>query len=277
MNGAGKRRTFKLGRAPRSYDPRVPHMSALMAGKNLTPPPAEVDNTKGMPADLGMLLNDNLGDSTCAAVYHAIQVWTFNATKGAMMDTEPDSDVELLYEFACGYNPKIPGEGPGGTVQQVLKYLLKNGFPTGTDGKTTLRIAGFIEIDPRNIDDVKRAIWNCGCAYIGFQVPASIMPPGQEPPKVWTVDPDNTQIVGGHAVVLAGYSAQGARVISWGSYYTMTWDFFAKYVDEVYAIAEQDWIEATGKTPGGLTVQQIEDQMQALRERPSSSLSSLSS
>ena len=28
----------------------------------------------------------------------------------------------------------------------------------------------------------------------------------------------------------------------------MTWDFFAKYVDEVYAIADQDYVDATGKT-----------------------------
>ena len=269
---ADTKRTFRLGRTPRAYDPRVPHMSALMAGKTLTPPPATVDNTQGMPQDLGMMLNDNLGDCTCAAVYHAIQVWSFNSSKGAKMDTEPDSDVELLYEKACGYNPKTPGEGPGGNEQKVLTYLLRHGAPCGADGKTCNKIVAFVEVDPRSTDDVKRAIWNCGVAYIGFSVQASIMPAGQEPPKIWTVDPNNTQIVGGHAVVLAGYSAQGARVISWGSYYTMTWDFFAKYVDEVYAIADQDWFDATGKTPGGLTLQQLQEQMQALKGDPSQAM-----
>jgi hypothetical protein len=78
------------------------------------------------------------------------------------------------------------------------------------------------------------------------------------------VDPHNSKIIGGHAVVLAGYDAKGARVISWGQYYTMTWDFFAKFVDEVYAIADQDWVEATGKTPGGLSLADLEKQMQAL-------------
>jgi len=267
---AEAKRTFRLGRTARTYDPRVPHMSALLAGKPaLPPPPATVDNTKGMPADLGMMLNDTLGDCTCAAVYHAIQVWTFNSSGGKNMDTEPDSDVEKLYELACGYNPKTPGEGPGGNEQHVLKYLLQHGAPCGPSGSTCNKIAAFVEVDPRNTDDVKRAIWNCGVAYIGFAVPASLMPPGQEPPKVWKVDPNNTQMVGGHAVVLAGYDASGARVISWGSYYTMTWDFFAKYVDEVYAIADPDWADATGKTPGGLSMQQLEEQMQALKGSPS--------
>jgi hypothetical protein len=266
---AETKRTFRLGRTARSFDPRVPHMSALMAGKQLPAPPASVDYTKGMPQDLGMMLNDTLGDCTCAAVYHAIQVWTFNASKGAKMETEPDGDVKKLYELACGYNPNTPGEGPGGNEQHVLKYLLQRGAPTGAGGNTSNKISAFVEVDPRNTDDVKRAINDCGVAYIGFSVPASIMPQGQEPPKVWKVDPSNTQIVGGHAVVLPGYSAEGVRVISWGSYYTMAWDFFAKYVDEVYAIADQTWIAAKGTTPGGLTLPQLEAQMQALQGVPS--------
>src|SRR5271154_6174887 len=103
------RRTFKLGRTPRAYDPRVPHMSALLAGKTLPVPPSSVDYTKGMPANLGVMLNDTLGDCTCAAFYHALQVWTFNVTKGKAIDTEPDIDVKKLYELACGYNPNTPG------------------------------------------------------------------------------------------------------------------------------------------------------------------------
>jgi hypothetical protein len=45
----------------------------------------------------------------------------------------------------------------------------------------------------------------------------------------------------------------------------MTWEFFGKYVDEVYAISDQAWIAATGKTPGGLTLKDLETQMGALR------------
>jgi hypothetical protein len=36
------------------------------------------------------------------------------------------------------------------------------------------------------------------------------------------VQNQDTQIAGGHAVVLAGYDNNGARVISCGQYYTMT-------------------------------------------------------
>lgn len=257
---------FKLGRLARAYDPRVPHLSALLAEKTLTPPPASVDYTKGMPQNLGMMLNDTLGDCTCAAVYHAIQVWSFNAT--GTMDSEPDSDVEKLYELACGYNPKVSGEGPGGNEQHVLRYLLTRGAPIGPSGASTNKITAFVEVDRRITDDVKRTINDCGVAYIGFNVPDYIMPAGQDPPAVWDYKPSNAhaKIVGGHAVVLAGYDANGARVISWGQYYTMTWAFFEKWVDEVYAIADQIWIDAKGTTPGGLTLAQLEEQMQALKQ-----------
>ncbi|HEX3882942.1 MAG TPA: hypothetical protein VHW66_09810 [Stellaceae bacterium] len=253
----------KLGRRRRSYDPRVPHMSALLAGQALAPPPPSVDWTRGMPGNFGMMRNDTLGDCTCAAVYHALQVWSFNA--GGAIDTEPDDDVEELYVLACGYNPRLGGEGPGGNEQQLLGYLLNTGAPTGPAGSARHKIAGFVEIDPRNTDDVKRAIVECGVAYIGFAVPRNIIPSDAPSPDVWQVDPSNPSVIGGHAVVLAGYDASGAKAISWGRTYTMTWDFFGRYVDEVYAIADPTWIGAKGTSPGGLSLAELEQQMQGLR------------
>jgi hypothetical protein len=255
---------FKLGRLERSFNPAIPHYSAVIAGQTIPPPPVAVDYTVGMPDNLGMMMNDTLGDCTCAAAYHALQVWTFNTQGAEGMVTEPDSDVEKLYELACGYKPAQGGEGPGGNEQKVLTYLMKKGAPAGPAGKTRLKIAAFLEVDPRNTDDVKSTIANCGVAYIGFQVPQFLMPANAAPPATWDVQSTDTNIIGGHAVVLAGYDANGARVISWGQYYTMTWAFFAQYVDETYAIADAMWINTKGTTPGGLTLAQLEAQMQAL-------------
>lgn len=254
----------RLGRLHRSYNPRVPHLSAFLSGQTLAPPPASVDYLSKMPAELGVMANDTLGDCTCAAFYHARQVWTFNA-EGTMI-TEPDPDVVKLYTLACGYNPRVSGEGPGGNEQHVLTYLLKTGAPTGPKGASKHKISAFLEVDARNTDDVKRTIVDCGVAYIGFNVPANIMPAGREPPAVWTVDKSKPKIVGGHAVVLAGYDASGAHLISWGQKYTMTWEFFATYVDETYAIADSTWFTSKGTTPGGLSLEELEAQMKALHD-----------
>jgi hypothetical protein len=219
-----------------------------------------------MPGDLGMLLNDKLLNCTCAAFYHALQVWSFNAAgkSAADMVTVSDANVTQLYRLACGYDPKHSGEGPGGKGQHVLKYLLNHGAPIGQRRRN--KILAYIEVDPRQIDDVKRAINDCGLVYVGFHVPNFLGPQNRDLPKVWDVDPANRKIIGGHAVVLPGYDEHTVDVISWGRFYKMTWKFFRKYVDEVYAIADRAWIAATRKTPAGLTLRELKMQMQALRE-----------
>jgi hypothetical protein len=257
--------THKLGRLARSHDERIPMLHSLTQGVALPAPPAKVDYTTGMPPNLGMMLNHTLDNCTCAAFYHALQVWSSNC--GAPIDTQPDQDVELLYEKACGYQPSQGGKGPGGNEQKVLTYILKKGAPAGPNGTQVKKIHAFVEVAVSNLDNVKSTIADCGVCYIGFSVPRYIMPPGGDPLPTWDVAPgaDNT-IVGGHAVILAGYDAQGARVISWGKYYTMTWAFFEKFTDEAYAIADPEWIAQKGKTPGGLTLAQLDAAMKALKQ-----------
>jgi hypothetical protein len=240
--------SFKLGRLARSHNDKIPMLHTLLQGQPLEPVQPAVDYTANMPANLGIMGNDKLGDCTCAAFYHAIQVWSFNSAHH--IETEPDLDVVELYEQACGYNPKQGGEGPGGNEQHVLTYLLRTGAPFGPKGDQRHKITAFVEVDVKNIDNIKRAIFDHGVAYIGFNVPQYIMPPDGPPLAVWDVDPkaDNT-IVGGHAVVLAGYNASEARVISWGQYYTMTWAFFEKFVDEAYAITDPLWTKTKSTVP----------------------------
>ena len=127
------------------------------------------------------------------------------------------------------------------------------------------KLAGFVEVDPRNIDDVKRTIAECAVAYIGFNVPQYLMDSG--PPNLWDVSSSGDQnIAGGHAIILAGYAEYGFRAISWGQYFDMTQAFFAKYVDEVYALADSSWMKITGQTPAGMTLAQLETAMAALKE-----------
>lgn len=238
----------------------------MLAGKEKLPPPATVDHTKNgtatLPRELGMMLNNTLQNCTCAAYYHARQVWTFQAT-GSVAPVA-DADVKLLYEQACGYDPAQAGEGPGGTAQHTLRFLHKEGAPVGGGDGHRERIAAFLEVDHRRIDDVKQTIADCGVAYVGLSIPRNVVPEDAVPPKLWAVDPKEHHIVEGHAVVLCAYDADGATLISWGRIFTMTWDFFSKYVDEVYAIADHAWIDAKHRTPGGLTLPQLEALMRDL-------------
>ena len=254
---------MKLGRKPRRFNPRIPHLSAFLGAVDLPPPPASADWTAGLPDSLGVMNNDSLGCCTCAAFYHAIQVWSWNV--GHAIDTESDANVLALYEAACGYVPGNPATDQGGDEQSVLSYILNTGAPTAAGPHHLL---AFVEVDPRNLDDVKRSIADAGICYIGFNVPNFLMSGLMTPGATWDVNPTaDNRIEGGHAVVLAGYDASGVRVVSWGNFYTMTWAFFGQFVDECYALCDPAWFDAAGTTLGGLTVDELEQLMQGIREQ----------
>ena len=251
---------LKLGRLPRRFDPRVPQMTDLMAVAPPAPPiPERAGYQWDLPEDLGMMLNDTLGDCTCAGFYHGLQIFSGLAQRSVY--TAPDSDVLALYEGACGYNPQDPSTDQGGIEQNVLTYLLRTGAPMGSNPPH--KISGFFEINVANHQDVCRAIYEAGVVYIGFNVPAYLMNDG--PPSVWAPSPkEDNSIVGGHCVVLGGYGPDHFNLISWGQKYRMTWGFWDQFVDEAYAIADPDWIEANGRTPLGLTPEQLAEAMKPL-------------
>jgi hypothetical protein len=250
---------FKLGRRKKINDSRIVKLEKLPV--TLNPAPSSVDYTIGLPSDLGMMLNDRLGDCTCAAFYHAIQVWTFHTGN---IVTHPDMDVELLYEKADGYNPSNPTTDNGGNENHVLSYLLQEGAPL-TSGEPH-KIAAFVELNVQNHEHIKSAVNDCGVVYLGFTVPTYIMPENSEPLSVWDVnDSWNGENDGGHAVIIAGYNEVGVKVISWGKYYVMTWRFWDKFVDEAYAIADTSWINQKGINPLGMTLGELETLMAAFR------------
>lgn len=245
-----------LGRLPRAHNPRIPKLQDLLASSALPPAPAAIDYTVGLPAGLGMMLNDTLNDCSCAAFYHARQVWNFNAT-GDLLDI-PDAQVRLLYQQACGYDPAQPGPGPGGCCQLVLTHLLQEGAPCGRKVVEHEKIVAFVEVDPCDLAAIRHIIADCGVCYIGIRVPHSLTMSGQPVPPVWEYDPSaNNTIVGGHAAILAGYNESSLRVISWGQVYTMTWNFFVAFADEAYAIVHRPWIDAGRKTPALLPPDQL--------------------
>jgi hypothetical protein len=203
------------------------------------------------------MLNDQLGDCTCAAIYHAIQVWSFNTTGTTL--TEPDSCVLDLYEAVGHYVPGDPDTDNGAVEQEVLAYILNTGAPLPNGQRH--RIAAYVEIDPRNTDDVRRAIAESGVAYLGIQIPESwcSLPVGED------FTDTSGPIGGGHAIIAAGYDADWLYVVSWGSIWRMSWEAFAKVTDEVYMLADPFWLTTKGFTPFGQNLQGLEASMQGLK------------
>ena len=225
----------KLGKKPARHDPRTLQMANYLA---LPAIPAAQDWTKKAASGWGMMLNDQLGDCTCAAIGHIIQAWSANA--GPKEITLPDDAILKAYEAVGGYKPGKPDTDQGAVELDVLKYWRK----TGMDGH---KIDAFVALEPKNHAHIQAAVDLFGGAYIGVALPISA-----QKQQVWSVPPGGPNGTGapgswgGPAVVVEAYDAHGLTCITWGQKKRMTWSFWDAYCDEAYATLSQLW---AGKNP----------------------------
>jgi hypothetical protein len=260
---------LRFGAQPSRFDPSFPRFSKWKVGQPAPPPiPKTIDYTPPEPANLGMMLNNKIGDCTCAAFYHARQVWSFHSSGNVI--TDPDNNVLQLYTSVSGYDPKAPldaqGNNPtdvGADEQTVVKYLYSTGAKTGPDGSGLDKIRAFAKVDPKEHDDVKRTIVDCGIAYIAFVIPSSWeSTTNLQPAPIWdTKEYGTSKSNDTHAVILTGYDNDGFKLISWGKRFRMTTKFYQAFVSEAYAITDDLWFRATGKTILGLPEHTIAQKM----------------
>ncbi len=218
---------LKLGKRARRHDPRTLQLARYLtaagqaqAGQALPgqaqpiQPPASVDYTCGI-RDWGMMLNDQLGCCTIAAVGHAVQTWTANASQEL---TVPDSTILEYYEKWDGYNPANPSTDQGGVELDVLNDWRQQGFGgVSLDAYAEIGLSGVRS----PMSEVTQAIWVFGGAYIGVELPIRA-----QTQDVWDVPAnlgpdDEPGSWGGHAIYLVGYdmrdSGPGTRDSGLGS------------------------------------------------------------
>lgn len=220
----------KLGKKPARHDSRTLQMANYLALPAF--PPAR-DWTQKAGTGWGMMLNDQLGDCTCAAIGHIIQAWSANA--GPKEITLPDQAILAAYEKVGGYRPGKPDTDRGAVELDVLKYWRA----TGVGG---YKIDAFVALEPKNHQHIEAAVDLFGGAYIGLSLPLSA-----QRQNVWSVPPGGPSGTGapgswgGHAVVIEAYDAHGLTCITWGQKKRMTWSFWDAYSDEAYAALSELW------------------------------------
>lgn len=256
----------KLGRRYVRRDSRTFALSKYLRPGILPPAPPAVDWTAGVDdwpdknKDFWpMMLNDKIGDCTCAAAGHMIQCWTASRGSECIAD---DSDIELAYEAVSGYEPGKPSTDSGAVEIDVLNYWRK----TGIAGH---KIDAYAAVEVANAAQVKQSVYLFGGLYIGLALPLSAQNQEVWDTTLWgrvtgSAAPGSW---GGHAVPILGYDELGLTCITWGAEKRMTWSFFARYCDEAYAPLSQDWINVRGVDPNGFDMATLQKDLQQIAAR----------
>jgi hypothetical protein len=242
-----------LGKKARVVDSRIATLRDRV-GQTALPYPVAADwgsKVKAWP----MLANDQVGDCTCAAVFHMIQCWCAN---NGQIYTPTDGDALALYSIVGGY----PQKDDGAVETDVLNYWVSHGIP----GCNTIDEPLYCTLTPGDMDELRYATANFGGAYIGLALPLTAQFQNAVG-GVWDVvqstragaaDPGSW---GGHAVNVVGYDDTGVDLVTWGAVQRATWAFMQKYCDEAYGVVSEEWLADSGLSPTGLNMAALREDM----------------
>ncbi len=242
---------LRLGRIKPAAPPKLKLASYIDLAGLLPARPAKIDYHSAVPS-WPMYGNDALGDCTWAAVGHMIQAWT----KALGSEAIPKLfDIEQGY-WETGSPPSLTGVAGGATDDgrvetDVLGYWRRTGVPN--EGH---KIVAYASVERHH---VREATWLFGGTYIGAALPLTAQtqsiwdfvadaPDGENEPGSW----------GGHAIPILGYNRRGFTVVTWGAPLFMTDAFRLAYVDEIYAIITEEWLNAQGATLAGFNLAQLQ-------------------
>lgn len=240
---------MRLGKLAPKRSIGLPMLARYTAA--LPPPPASVRYSDKL-SNLGLMLNDRLGDCTCAAAGHLEQLWSALAGNQFI---PTDGSVLSLYEKSCGYNPGDSSTDQGGVEDDVLSYWHDNPTILGGSGP-----AAFCSVRPGFHNDVKNSIWLFGAAYIGVDLPVSAQSQAiWDVPAGGAIGPGAPGSWGGHAIIACDYDDAGLAVITWGAIKRMTWAFWDAYCDESHGVAGKDLVGASpaALAPSGFNWDQL--------------------
>jgi hypothetical protein len=242
----------RLGKLPPKFDPRTLRMSKYAKRKTLRATPKTQNRLSRVMKVRGvwdLYANDELGDCTCAGAAHmdtCHKVW--GKQPGGFFTRQ---QVIEMYSKYCGYVPGQPSTDNGGYLLDVLNGLRKDGI-----------IKAFVALDPQNDEHMRYAIHVFGGVYSGLMLPVSA-----QSEKIWTKtdgpgsDPWSW---GGHCVFTGAYTTKLYRCVTWGAMQSMTYDWRKRYMDEAFAVIDEDWIRANGKSVTGFDMKQLEADLATL-------------
>jgi hypothetical protein len=206
-------------------------------------------------------LNNLRGDCVEEMILHSIEM--FHADAGTPIPLFILQDAEHLYELMGQWNPENPEATDLGTDENVAMGKWEEGLPL-SDGNTHT-IAGTVAVNPQDTDLVKRAIWDCVCPQMAYELPLTAQAQAAE----WFVTGPPTGNAakgswGGHGVPLVSYDPYRIRFPSWGGDLLMRWGFHVAYAVECHAVITREMENRSGVSPAGINWTALNEAQKAL-------------
>ena len=245
---------LKFGKKPPVHTARTMR-SALALARHLdplgTPPPASnpyyqaVESAVGGPDKWGMMLNDQLGDCTCADTAHHLMLRSANV---GQIVVPTDADVERMYE-AFGFRPGDSSSDQGANETDVCRWDQQVGL-------LGHKCVNYGSLDPRNLDHLRWGVQLFGAVRLGIQVPDD-MEDQFVAGQVLARRPGSQLTEDGHDVPVVHYEGDRVWIVTWGRRVETSWDWLRWCVDEAHAELYPDWIRVQGTAPNDFTLDQL--------------------
>lgn len=247
-----------LGRVKSRKDPRTLQLRSYVAVDKLPSPPAAnmFDTTTLWP----MLANDRFNCCTSAAAGHMVHHWTAVNNCGVYL-----TDDDIIRAHAV-----LTGDRLMETVSMsdALKFWRKNGIGDH-------RVHSYICAGHCSSADLRAIIFLFGAAYLGLDLPhfAYTGDPQTIPSIPWEIPQDlpaedTVPLPGnGHCVAVIGYDQQMIYAVSWGRLKSMSWEFFERYTDELYAVLSEDWVRQD-RCPSGFDMSTLKRDLACVSASP---------
>ncbi len=235
---------FKLG--AKRTPPGRPKVSfrAHVNSSQLPAPPAEIDPRGQVSQPWQMMLNDELGDCTIAAIGHMqLLMSSLNALRGigsVSFPTDPQilaAYIRVTGQEGAAYNPQTGANDNGCVIPDTLDDWMRNGV-----GANSLET--YADLDVTNEADLIESIFLFGAIDLGVNLPAAWQNAdvwdapsrwhrfGKWAPGSW----------GGHCVPAIGYNAKGIWIITWGAPMFVTWAAVQMFFTDAYAPIDSLWV-----------------------------------
>lgn len=249
-----------LGRVKSENDPRMLQLGRYVAVDGLPVPPARdiLDRTVNWP----MLANDQFNCCTSAAAGHMVHHWTVTNDRGVFL-----TDQDIIRAHAALTKDQLMEPV---SMLNALKFWRKTGIGSHL-------IHSYVSAGRAKAEVLRAVIYLFGGAYIGLDLPNFSLK-GKTGAEIlatpWTIPgPDSgvdadPRLENGHCVAAIAYDEAAIYVVTWGRLKSMSWEFFTRYTDEVYAVLSTDWVEESRKSPSGFDLTALEVDLSRVTRQP---------